>query len=342
MKKGDQFLLTNNKYLVNAGIKIQEIINIEGKSIKRFLTSTDFTPKSSIKRRYTPYDLADTDIKCSQNKIGEIINLAQILNSVYWDKKHKGVNEEELLELYKDISNLNVLSCIEIDRCKKMSPVDAQKELTKIRNKGYLEKGKITRNKEKKEVNIRPYFFKYLDGGKDYKFNKFNTGMDYLQEILSEEIVRDIEYKKTIDLHELLKISKPDKASRKTIDKIKNHTKTLKYNYYKIFTSNDNNKYELCKEAKNEILDKIKNTNIDDNIISNIIKKVSLSYKSDDSRYIEYRRVGRLMLSLLYECNRKRFLKNIKVNRGNKYILQENINGDIIIYGVKFEKVKVK
>ena len=73
--------------MVNAGDRLQETVSINGEEIKRFLVSTDFTPKSSIKRRYTPLDLADTDIKCSSNKIGEIINLAQILNSVYWSSQ---------------------------------------------------------------------------------------------------------------------------------------------------------------------------------------------------------------------------------------------------------------
>lgn len=338
---GDQFLITNNPYLVEAGESIQETIIINGEEIKRFLISTDFTPKSSIKRSYTSEDLADTDIKCSQNKIGEIINLAQILNSVYWDKKYNGASEEELLELYKDISNLNILSCIEIDRCKKMSPVDAQKELTKIRNKGYLKKGEIVRNKTKKEVNIRPYFFKYLDGGKDYKFKKFNTGMDYLQDILTEKIVRDTNYTKTVDLHELLKISKPTKVSRKTIDKIKNYTKELKYNYYKIFSSADGNKFELCKEVREDAIHKIKNTKIDNNIISNVIKRVSKSFRGDSIKYKDYKKVGRLMLSLLYESDKKRFIKNIKLNNKNKSILKESINGDINIYGINFEITRI-
>ena len=61
--------------------KLNETVIIEGKEIKRFLVSTDFTPKSAIKRKYCMEDLCDTDIKCSSNKIGEIINLAQMLNS---------------------------------------------------------------------------------------------------------------------------------------------------------------------------------------------------------------------------------------------------------------------
>ena len=167
---GDSLLITNNYILVEHAKKLLETVNINGKEIKRFLVSTDFTPKSSIKRKYCCEDLSDTDIKCSSNKIGEIINLAQMLNSLYWDRKSKGESEENLLELYKDISNLNILSCIEKKKKKKISPVGAKKELDKIRKKHNLGKGIITRKKKEKKVGIRPKFFKYLDGGKDYKF----------------------------------------------------------------------------------------------------------------------------------------------------------------------------
>ena len=107
---GDSLLITNNHILVEHAKKLLETVNIDGKEIRRFLVSTDFTPKSSIKRKYCCEDLSDTDIKCSSNKIGEIINLAQMLNSLYWDRKSKGESEENILELYKDISNLNILS----------------------------------------------------------------------------------------------------------------------------------------------------------------------------------------------------------------------------------------
>ena len=46
----------------------------------------------------------DTDI--SNNKIGEIINTSQWLNSIFWDKKAKGVFDTEL---YYDICKLAVL-----------------------------------------------------------------------------------------------------------------------------------------------------------------------------------------------------------------------------------------
>ena len=150
-----------------------------------------------------------------------------MLNSVYWDKKYKGASEKELFELYKDICQLNILSCIEIDRCKKLSPVDAKKELDKIRKKGYLNRGEITREKEKKEVGVRPYLFKFLEGGKDYKFKKFHTGMDYLEIVLDENVKRDLNYDNTIDLKDILVKQKIKTPERKTIEKIKKIIKQM-------------------------------------------------------------------------------------------------------------------
>jgi hypothetical protein len=333
---GDALLLTNNNYLVEAGKKLQETIRINNKQIKRFLVSTDFTPKSSIKRHYTPDDLADTDIKCSSNKIGEIINLAQMLNSVYWDKKFKGCSEDKLLELYKDISNLNILSCIEIDRAKKISPVNAKKELDKIREKHNLGKGEITRNKEKKNVGIRPKFFKYLDGGKDYKFNWFNTGMDYLEKILDEQINRKESNDPTIKLHEILDGDEANKTEKKTIDKIKKIVINMRKKQQNIWDSDADNRYELNDELKRQTILELKKHTITLPIIYTIMIRISKSYES--KRYEEYKSIGKLMLNTLYECDKIKFLKCIKIKNKNISTLIKDENGNVVIYGQKFNK----
>ncbi|OSA95782.1 UNVERIFIED_ORG: hypothetical protein B2H93_05000, partial [Clostridium botulinum] len=300
---GDTLLLTNNNYLVEYAKKLSETIQIDGKVVKRFLVSTDFTPKSSIKRKYCWEDLADTDIKCSSNKIGEIINLAQMLNSLYWDKKHKGVSEKELLNLYMDISNLNILSCIEIDRAKKISPVNAKRELDKIRKKHNLGKDKISRNKEKKEVGIRPKFFKYLDGGKDYKFNWFETGMDYLEKILDEDIVKNDSYDNIIELKKLLININVDKQSKRTVNYIKNLFIDMKNKQNTIW--NKDCKYTIKKEYFNnvylETLNKISNCKINECVVYEILNRISNSYKNGNVK--EWRNIGMKILKLLYLYN---------------------------------------
>ncbi|NMM65473.1 hypothetical protein HBE96_23120 [Clostridium sp. P21] len=280
---GDACLITNSKLLTQKCKQLEEDkITVNGKLVKRFLVSTDFTTKSSIDRSYTPENLCDTDIKCAEGKIGECINLVQMLNSVYWDRKYKGEKEikkgiltkedleEGLLELYKDISNLNVLSCIIIDSAKKESPITAKTEMDKIRQKGYLgrEETKIynkeTKEWEEKEVGIRPYFFKFLNGGKKYKFNKYDTGMDYLVKIMNKGNDRKAENDKTIPLKNILVKQKINKANRKKIQRFINLVEKEREKIKAVFTKSEENaqksdeeKYKKYKEIKDEYKQKI-------------------------------------------------------------------------------------
>lgn len=348
---GDQTLITNNSTLVKSAKRLQEEKVINGQKMSRFLISTDFTPKSKIKRRYTPLDLSDTDVKCSQNKIGEIINLAQILNSLYWDMESKGASEEELLELYKDISNLNVLSCIEIDRCKKISPVDSTKELNKIRSKYSLGKEEITikkgKDKENIMANIRPMFFKYLDGGKNYSFKYFNTGMDYLNDVLNKKLesIKSKNNKKSKLLHELFYIDNDNLNNKNnfyTIGRLCNIALKLKHKYGYIYNNKDKyeNLYEACCDARNECINKMLKLDINDDVVYEIIKRISLSYI--DEHYKKFRSIGKYIFEILYNRNRYGFIKYIKVKTNNKYELVRDENGKISIYGVKFaENFKV-
>lgn len=339
---GDQALITNNKILVNAAKRLQKEKVINGKRMSRFLISTDFTPKSSIKRKFTPLDLSDTDIKCSQNKIGEIINLAQILNSLYWELEHGKATEEELLELYKDISNLNILSCIEIDRCKKISPVDATKELKKIRDKYNLGREIIKIDKRDIEVNVRPMFFKYLDGGKNYSFKYFNTGMDYLNDILNKKLTSMKDRNdKSILIHELFYIDESllnNKVNYKTIGKVANIALKLKHKYVAIFNNKQNyeNVYEACCEARDEAIKKINKLELNDVIVYEIVKRISLSYT--DKKYKNFRQIGKYIFDLIYDKNKYGFMKNIKIKLNSNMELIEDIDGEIAIYGVNFAK----
>ena len=337
---GDQLLLTDNELLVKCAKKLNETVNIDGKEIKRFLVSTDFTPKSAIKRKYCMEDLCDTDIKCSSNKIGEIINLAQMLNSKYWDMKSKGANEKELLELYKDISNLNILSCIEIDRAKKISPVGAKKELDKIRNKHNLGKGIISRNKEKKKVGIRPKFFKYLDGGKDYKFEWFNTGMDYLQKVLDEDIIKLNNKGRTINLVDLLIPVKTTKSEQNAVNNIKKIFIDMKYKINKIWSLDIG--YDIKKiyidNVHIETINKLNRYKITEGVIYEILNRISKSYINNGLK--DWKTAGFKILKILYDKDYKKLYNVIKLNNEYFDILIESYDGHIEIYNKKYKKYK--
>ena len=63
--------------------------------------------------------LVEMDYKTSENKIGEIVNLSQKLNSIIWDRLNSNDSFESIKEVYEDVCKLAVLSGIEIDKAKR-------------------------------------------------------------------------------------------------------------------------------------------------------------------------------------------------------------------------------
>ena len=129
---------------------------------------------SSTRKEYedSPEGKAELDYEISQNKIGEIINLSQLLNTLYW---HNAVNEpnekEENEKLYSDICILAVLSGMEIDKAKRNFDVATESVLRAIKSKYEIEK--------------IPKFFKFImytleDKRFDGETFLYDTTMDYL------------------------------------------------------------------------------------------------------------------------------------------------------------------
>lgn len=109
----DTLMITDNQILINAAKKNYHL----------FTTPTNLVESIKLKRKYTPEEQCDLDVKTSVNKIGEIVNLSQVLNSVYWDRIRHGMSHEELHDLYCDVSTLDVMSNLEI----KLSSLGVQK-----------------------------------------------------------------------------------------------------------------------------------------------------------------------------------------------------------------------
>lgn len=147
----DTMLLTDNEILVMAAKRNYE----------NFPVPTKLVESAMRNRRYTNREKADLDIKTSVNKIGEIINLSQELNSILWDRINKGASIDDVMELYCDISQLDVMSNLEIDSAKRENPANNTRELQLLKKKYDV--------RDKKNRHIRPLFFKYIDGYKGYR-----------------------------------------------------------------------------------------------------------------------------------------------------------------------------
>lgn len=157
----DSILLTNNEIILQAA-----------KECRAYPT-----PINGIKGKpdYPAFDmhtLAEIDDKIADNRIGEICNLGQLLNSYYWDEKSKGATQEKLDDIYNSISMLSSLSQIEIDRAKKTFPLDVKTELQRIRKNSPIKKENLSRQKELISETVKELIDRYL---RDYKNGKISA-----------------------------------------------------------------------------------------------------------------------------------------------------------------------
>lgn len=165
----DTMLLTDNPILIAAAQK----------NYSRFLVPTSLVKARKVVRHYTAAEQADLDVKTSVNKIGEIVNLSQELNTRFWDQANSGVSFEELEELYCDIAKLDILSGIEIDKAKKEFTVDSVAELRRMRQK-YTEFDEEGRRIKPNFLGKIARYKGFYDSKKNnYAFHR--TTMDFLQ-----------------------------------------------------------------------------------------------------------------------------------------------------------------
>lgn len=179
----DQMLITDNSILLNAAKKNYTV----------FKVPTSNVHARKVQRKYTPEDQADLDIRTSNNLIGEIINLSQQLNSQLWNIANNSNKNIETLydtdanfrELYFDICQLDVMSCIEIDKAKKEFDVDSKAEIKMIQKKHIVQD-------EKTGKNIFPYFLGVISQIKGYDkknsatYRYLKTTMDYLVKLINQ------------------------------------------------------------------------------------------------------------------------------------------------------------
>ena len=148
----DTMLLTDDALLVNAAERYKDFFKV---------------PVCNIKAEgKTEQTLSELDHDTSVNKIGEIVNLSQKLNSILWDELYNGADEREILSVYEDICKLAVLSGLEIDKAKRsVENVHVGKELSALR---------------KKYKRPAPQFFAEIDESRGKQYAFYHTAMDYL------------------------------------------------------------------------------------------------------------------------------------------------------------------
>ena len=220
----DTIMLTNNEIMLQAAKRNYE----------HFPVPTKLVEATNLKRKYTNFDKADLDIKTSVNKIGEIINLSQELNSILWDSLYHGASIEDVMELYCDIAQLDVMSNLEIDSAKRENPADNTLELKKLKEKYGM--------RDEKGRHIRPLFFQYVDEYKGYRDGYYI----YIEE--------DGEYRKH-DIVGTLKEANEIKADRENLSIEKGRMSYIKHETAMEYLEKAISRYQMSRWKSKDLLD---------------------------------------------------------------------------------------
>lgn len=300
-----------------------------------FKVPTSFVEAKKTKRYYTPEQQCDLDIKTSVNKIGEIINLAQVLTSLYWDSLASGGTHEENFELYKDICTLSVLSGIEIDKAKKEFDIDSTKELTKLRKKYEAALTDASNNKK-----ILPHFFSHIAREKGYynpdkkSYLKHYTSMDFLQTIINSFRISNRMKEDPLPLSCILDSKKyyKHRVNDQQIEKIKTLIETYLADNKQVFSS------DIDSEEKHEMA-VLNRERLIENISAEKIGFSTMFFLLNELEFPENKKIKHVLLNVLFTTNNESFYSAIlKSVEPVEYLKSED--GDIEIYGQKYKKLQ--
>lgn len=323
----DTVLLTNNQILIEAARK----------NYSSYLVPTNCVSAKKTKRHYNSKDKADLDIKTSVNKIGEIVNLSQQLNSLYWALLKKGKTLKENEELYWDVCKLDVLSGIEIDKAKKEFAIDSGKELNHLRKKYRIEEDNKT---------VKPMFFKMITTENGYKlspkttYRYFETPMDYLRKIVASANYRQARLSNidTIPLMDIVKKPETKCGYYSTVrDNIIDEIKRCKKRINEVYIGYEE-RDKQGKQITREVAAQIKQECI------NIIDKMSLHeylmylvLKEIDKK--ENRAIKKLLFEVVFGKPDGTFMRMIENSKETIYTLVESADGTEKYYGFSFKRI---
>lgn len=321
----DTVLLTDNQILIAAARRNYDV----------FKVPSSFVKAQKIQRYYTPEQQADLDIKTSVNAIGEIVNCSQELNSLMWDKLYKGATFEEVRQISYDISQLNVMSGIEIDKAKKEFDVDNIKELNIIRDKYRKE---LTCPDGRKKM---PHFFAHVSRQKGFynpekkNYTKYNTTMDYIQTVVNGFRVKHPYKKRYLPLSKMFDyvtdyyISHVNiEQAEEILEKVSMYVKD-RQRVYSIFNISGGEKVRRDRMMYEHLVLDINQSYIGYSTFLYIMREIEKP---------EYNKVRNVLLGILFLCGNQHFNKFvIKSADSIKEIKQGG--DDLYYYGIGFKVV---
>lgn len=332
----DQMLITDNKILLDAAKRNYGV----------FKVPTSNVHARKVRRKYTSEDQSDLDIRTSNNLIGEIINLSQQLNSQLWDKannSHKDIRilydtDEEFRKLYFDICQLDVMSCIEIDKAKKEFDVDSKAEIKRIQNKHIKLDAKTGLKQQAYFLGVISKIKGY-DEKKNIVYKPCDTSMDYLEDIIDNFIISRYMKTKTY-LSDLLKPQNYNKeqVNKKQIDLILDGLNNLFLTRGKImkldtYTYSHEVKMNMLEDEKNKIYKKMKKYKITEHTMYRLVKYIDKDKIKEKKYLFEFLFYHSMLLT--YVQKKYNVVKNSQLQRKRS----SDCSGcDVLLYGIEFIK----
>ena len=312
---------------------------------EHFATPINRVEGSSKPRKNNMMELQKLDILLSNNYIGKIVNTSQIVNSYLNDAISKGESKDVIDELYQASSRLSSMSQIEIDKSKKVfDNISMSKELNRIKQIPYIRyKQELDKYDQIANKMIVPNFFNMISDFSEYRvFEKFNTPLDILQDVLAFKGAKRLKgekHKEFIDL--LVKAKTLDgKCSSESADAIFKIIEQCgkKINGLKIRTCtlNDKAKKTVEKKSKHEAIKKLKELIPNDPTILNILRQCF-----GDKNRLNFKKYSILTLNLLFSSKKMQLLKCFKKENMDldEVLIKIKDNHDYEIFGDKFQKI---
>ena len=308
----DAMLITNDKLIVETAFKQKDLFKVPVCGIKSW--------KSKKKT------LAELDHSTSENKIGNIVNLSQKLNSILWDKLNSGEYPENVQNIYKDVCKLAVLSGIEIDKAKRAyDSVRVSKEIDII---------------AKKYNAAAPEFFQEIvvsDSKREKKHTFYDAPMEYVY-----KSVKGIDYrtgkdkqKTYIAISDMLKEPETKSTStvydkkRKIINACEEYEQKLKLLYQDLRLADEDEKdiiYAKIKQTKDKRNKQVKELLSEEYVLYLVIK----DYEKEE------RENWHIYAPLL---ENELFKKMLKASKEKMPQVIQKDDGEYDLYGLKFTKI---
>lgn len=289
----------------------------------------------------TNFTLAELDHNTNENKIGQIVNLSQRLNSIIWDRLHRG---EDIADIYSDVCKLAVLSGLEIDKAKRAyDNIRVGSELACI---------------QRKNNYLPPQFFKVIDdkrdnkyGGKKKDYNKdgkktkkeernrgyaeYDTAMEYIYKSASTLDFRDGKAKraKYVPVADMLTVGR----SKSSLDyMVVDQIIEICNSYKRMIARLRTRTRKSDTDERDVIYDRICDLKVErDNKVADCITNENVLYLVIQHYEKNKIRAWNLYVPILNSEMFKRILKDSKEKLAT---IKEDPSGDCSLYGFRYSK----